>query len=145
MNLGAFAVVIGAARERPGILISDFVGMARAAPALAVAMTIFMVSLAGIPPTGGFWAKFFIFRVAIERGGVGVWLAAVMVVNSVISLFYYVAVARQMVVVEGEPLTRRAPVLVTGVVVLAATAVVALGLLPNLFANLFPLSALAHP
>ncbi len=145
MNLGAFAVVIGVAREHPGILISDFTGLARAAPALAVAMTIFMISLAGIPPTGGFWAKFFIFRVAIERGGVGVWLAAVMVVNSVVSLFYYVTIARQMVVVEGEPAVRRSPVLVTGVVMLAATAVVVLGLLPNLFANFFPLSALAHP
>jgi NADH-quinone oxidoreductase subunit N len=145
MNLGAFAVVIGVAREHPGILISDFTGLARAAPALAVAMTIFMISLAGVPPTGGFWAKFFIFRVAIERGGVGVWLAAVMVVNSVVSLFYYVTIARQMVVVEGEPAVRRSPVLVTGVVMLAAAAVVVLGLLPNLFANFFPLSALAHP
>ncbi|MDP9243434.1 MAG: NADH-quinone oxidoreductase subunit N, partial [Actinomycetota bacterium] len=145
MNLGAFAVVIGVAREHPGILISDFTGLARVAPALAVAMTVFMVSLAGIPPTGGFWAKFFIFRVAIERGGVGVWLAAVMVVNSVVSLFYYLTIARQMVVVEGEPAVRRSPILVTGVVMLAAAAVVALGILPNLFANFFPLSALAHP
>ena len=145
MNLGAFAVVIGAARERPGILISDFAGMARAAPALAVAMTVFMVSLAGIPPTGGFWAKFFIFRVAIEAGGIGIWLAAIMVVNSVIGLFYYLAVARQMVVVEGEPVTRRSPVLVTAVVLIAATAVFVLGVFPNLFANFFPLSALAHP
>jgi NADH-quinone oxidoreductase subunit N len=144
MNLGAFAVVIGAARERPGILISDFAGMARAAPALAVAMTVFMISLAGIPPTGGFWAKFFIFRVAIEAGGIGVWLAGVMVVNSVIGLFYYVAVARQMVVVEGEPVTRRSPVLVTAVVLLAAAAVFVLGIFPNLFANFFPLSALAQ-
>jgi NADH-quinone oxidoreductase subunit N len=144
MNLGAFAVVIGIARERPGILISDFAGMARAAPALAVAMTVFMVSLAGIPPTGGFWAKFFIFRVAIEVGGVGVWLAAIMVVNSVIGLFYYLAVARQMVVVEGEPVTRRAPALVTGVVFLAAAAVFVLGIFPNLFAGFFPLSALAQ-
>jgi NADH-quinone oxidoreductase subunit N len=145
MNLGAFAVVIGAARERPGILISDFAGMARAAPALAVAMTVFMVSLAGIPPTGGFWAKFFIFRVAIEAGGIGVVLAAIMVVNSVIGLFYYLAVARQMVVVEGEPVTRRSPVLVTAVVLIAAAAVFVLGVFPNLFANFFPLSALAHP
>jgi NADH-quinone oxidoreductase subunit N len=146
MNLGAFAVVIGAARERPGILISDFAGLIRLAPALAVAMTIFMVSLAGIPPTGGFWAKFFIFRVAIERGGIGIWLAAVMVVNSVVSLFYYVAISRQMVVVEGEPAsTRRAPVLVAGVVLLAAAAVFVLGIFPNLFADLFPLSALARP
>jgi NADH-quinone oxidoreductase subunit N len=145
MNLGAFAVVIGAARERPGILISDFAGMARAAPALAVAMTIFMVSLAGIPPTGGFWAKFFIFRVAIERGGIGVWLAGIMVINSVIALFYYLYVARQMVVVEGEPVTRRSPVLVTAVVLISAAAVFVLGVFPNLFAGFFPLSTLAHP
>ena len=55
-----------------------------------------MVSLAGIPPTGGFWAKFLIFQVAIERGGIGTALAVVMVVNSVISLYYYLAVPKQM-------------------------------------------------
>ena len=77
MNLGAFAVAIAVSRRSPGLLISDFAGLVRRAPVLAVAMTAFMVSLAGIPPTGGFWAKIFIFSVAIDRGGIGPWLAAV--------------------------------------------------------------------
>ena len=48
---------------------------------LAVAMTAFMVSLAGVPPTGGFWGKILIFQAAIERGGIGPWLAVIMLVE----------------------------------------------------------------
>src|SRR3990172_4773778 len=75
---------------------------------VAVAMTVFMVSLAGIPPAGGFWAKFFVFTAAIDRGGLGPWLAAAMVVNSVISLYYYLLIPRMMIFEEGEerPLLR---------------------------------------
>ena len=65
---------------------------------LAVGMTVFMISLAGVPPTGGFWAKLLIFRAAIDRGGsLGVIMAVIMLVNSVISVFYYFAVPRQMI------------------------------------------------
>src|SRR5215216_7639737 len=97
MTLGAFGVVIGMVRESAGLLIEDFSGLIRRAPVLALSMTVFMVSLGGIPPTAGFWAKFVVFRVAIEAGGVGVALAVVMVVNSVISLYYYLAVTRTMI------------------------------------------------
>ena len=88
-------------------------------------MTMFMVSLAGVPPTGGFWAKIFIFRAAIDRGGsLGLWLAVIMLMNSVISLFYYFAVPRQMIFKPG--IGRVGPLgaswLVTAVVSLAAVA-----------------------
>ena len=56
-------------------------------PVLAAAMAIFMVSLAGLPPTGGFVAKFYIFSAAIETGHV--WLVVVAVLNSVVSVYYY--------------------------------------------------------
>ena len=131
MNLGAFAVVVAMAREAPGILVSDFAGMGRRAPAMAVAMLMFFVSLAGIPPTPGFWGKFFIFQAAIAADQA--WLAVVMVVNSVISVWYYFSVIRPMFFVEpamARPF--RAPALVTAVIVLASAAVVVLGVLPGL-------------
>jgi NADH-quinone oxidoreductase subunit N len=136
MNLGAFAVVIAVSRGSPGLLISDFAGLIRRAPLLAVGMTVFLVSLAGIPPTGGFWAKIFIFTAAIDRGGIGPWLAGVMVLNSVVSVAYYFAVPKQMIFESAEdesPL--RASGLVTAVVGLALVGITAAFFWPDLFAR----------
>jgi NADH-quinone oxidoreductase subunit N len=139
MNLGAFAVVVALSRDAPRALIEDFAGLGQRAPALAVPMALFLVSLAGIPPTAGFWGKFFIFQAAIAADQA--WLAVVMVLNSVVSLYYYVSIVRQMFFVQlPEPRPLQAPVLVTSVVVLAMAAVVAVGILPDLFAQ-FPPSA----
>jgi NADH-quinone oxidoreductase subunit N len=136
MNLGAFAVVIAVSRRSPGLLIGDFAGLVRRAPLLAVGMTAFMVSLAGIPPTGGFWAKIFIFTAAIDRGGIGPWLAAAMVVNSVVSVAYYFAVPKAMIFTDAED---RSPLeaspLVTAVVGLALLAITAAFFWPDLFAR----------
>jgi NADH:ubiquinone oxidoreductase subunit 2 (subunit N) len=104
---------------------------------------VFMVSLGGIPPTAGFWAKFLVFQVAIGRGGIGTALAVIMVLNSVVSLYYYLAVPRQMLFVEAEdqrPLAT--PALATGVAVLATFAVIAVGIWPELLAHFPPLSTL---
>jgi NADH-quinone oxidoreductase subunit N len=144
MNLGVFAVVVGMAGEAPGLLISDFAGLGRRAGALAVCMTLFLISLAGIPPLAGFWAKFVIFRTAIGAGGVGPWLAGAMVVNSVISLVYYLTIVRAMYF---EPLAEpvrpvRIPSLVGAVVAMAAAGVVVVGIYPQLFAHFPPLSTL---
>jgi NADH-quinone oxidoreductase subunit N len=137
MNLGAFAVVIALAREAPGALVRDFAGLGRRAPLLALAMGMFLISLAGIPPFAGFWGKFFIFQAAIFADQA--WLAVVMVVNSVISLYYYAAVVRQMYFVEvPEARPLRVPALVTGVVMLAAVAILAVGFFPDLFARFPP-------
>jgi NADH-quinone oxidoreductase subunit N len=143
MTLGAFAVVVAMAREAPGALIADFAGLGSRAPALALSMALFLVSLAGIPPLAGFWAKFFIFSAALEAGLL--WLAIVMVINSVISLWYYVAVIRQMYFVrlpEARPV--RAPALATAVALVAAVAVVVVGVFPDLFAR-FPAAATLAP
>jgi NADH-quinone oxidoreductase subunit N len=143
MTLGAFAVVTALARESRALPISDFAGLARRAPLMAVAMTVFMVSLAGIPPMGGFWAKFFVFRAAIDRGGIGVALAVIMVLNSVVSIWYYLAIPRAMIFQEPErerPFA--APALVTGVTFLAMVAVLAIGVYPELVAHFPPLSTL---
>jgi NADH-quinone oxidoreductase subunit N len=145
MTLGAFAVVVAVARETPGAMISDFAGLGQRAPALAMAMGVFMVSLAGIPPTAGFFGKFFIFGAAIEAGGNGIWLAILMVINSVISIWYYIGVVRQMYFVElPEVRPLRAPVTVSGVAVLAAITTVVVFIFPDLFATL-PASPVAGP
>jgi NADH-quinone oxidoreductase subunit N len=100
MNLGAFGVVIllrkGGMR---GEEINDFTGLAKKNPVAAVIMLIFMFSLAGIPPTAGFVAKFYLFMGAIEAGMV--WLAVVGVLLSAVSAYYYLRVV--MVMYMREP------------------------------------------
>jgi NADH-quinone oxidoreductase subunit N len=144
MNLGAFAVAVALSKRSPRLLISDFAGVARVAPFLAVGMTFFMVSLAGVPPAAGFWAKILIFSAAIARGDViGPVLAAIMVVNSVISVFYYLAIPKQMIfhpAVDTTPV--RTPVLVAGVVGLSMAALLFFFLLPGTFSRLADISTL---
>jgi NADH-quinone oxidoreductase subunit N len=144
MNLGAFAVAVAVSRRHPTLQLGDFAGLAKTAPLLAVGMTVFMISLAGVPPTGGFWAKLLIFRAAIDRGGsLGPILAVIMLVNSVISVAYYFAVPRQMIFKDpedGSPL--RVPVLVTAVVAVAMVALVVIFILPSPFADLADLATL---
>jgi NADH-quinone oxidoreductase subunit N len=133
MTLGAFAVTIAVSRTSPSLLITDFAGLARRAPLLAVAMTTFMISLAGVPPTGGFWAKILIFRAAIDRGGaLGVWLSVAMLINSVVSIGYYFAVPKQMLFRDAEDeSTLRTSWLVTAVVAVTMVAILALFVIPN--------------
>ncbi|MDP8957446.1 MAG: NADH-quinone oxidoreductase subunit N [Actinomycetota bacterium] len=144
INLGAFAVVIGLSKESPNMLIGDFAGLGQRAPILGVSMVLFLISLAGIPITPGFWGKFFIFSAAIDRGGVGLWLAVAMVVNSVISLVYYFYIVRAMYLQPvAEPVRPlRAPALVAAVVAIAAIAVVVVGIFPPLFTTFPPRSTL---
>ncbi|MFM8944721.1 MAG: NADH-quinone oxidoreductase subunit N [Actinomycetota bacterium] len=143
MTAGAFAVVTALAAESPGLLVEDLAGLGRRSPLIAVAMTTFMVALAGIPPTAGFWAKLFVFSAAIDRGGIGIALAIAMVLNSVVSLAYYLAVARTMMV--SPPTTDRAfrPSLAVRVVALASlAAVLVVGVYPQALAHFPPLATL---
>ncbi len=143
MNLGAFAVTIAVSRREPRLLISDFAGLVRRAPLLAVGMTAFMISLAGVPPTGGFWAKILVFKAAIDRGGIGVSLAIFMLVNSVISVGYYFAVPKQMIFEPAKDASRmRSPVLVNAVVAVALVAIVAIFVFPNPIARAADISTL---
>lgn len=97
MNLGAFAVVIAAARKTRSAEISSFAGMFRYAPGLTVAMTVFLSSLVGIPPLGGWYAKFTVTKVLIGSNSKwGLALAVVVAVNTAIAAYYYLNVARQM-------------------------------------------------
>lgn len=109
MTTGAFAVAI--ALERGGgeaDRIEDYTGLAGRAPLLAAATGLFMVSLAGLPPTGGFVAKLGVFAAAVDGGGPGgVALALIGVLTSVVSVYYYLRVAYVMYV--GQPVTDSVP------------------------------------
>jgi NADH-quinone oxidoreductase subunit N len=89
MNLGAFAVVIAAARKTRSGEISAFGGMLNYAPGLTAAMTVFLFSLAGVPPMGGWLAKWQVFSVLLEaQTTASIVLAVVAAVNSVVAAFY---------------------------------------------------------
>ena len=97
MNLGAFACVIGIARKTRSAEIDSFGGLFEYAPGLTVILSLFLFSLAGIPPLGGWLAKFVVFRsLADANTASGYVLGAIVAVNSVIALYYYANVARQM-------------------------------------------------
>lgn len=97
MNLGAFAAVIGIARKTRSAEIESFGGLFEYAPGLTVMLSVFLFSLAGIPPLGGWLAKFVIFRSLAEANTTAGWvLGGFVAVNSVIALYYYANVAREM-------------------------------------------------
>ena len=141
MNIGAFAVVIAVARRQPSNQISDYDGLAQREPGLAAAMLFFLLSLAGIPPLAGFWAKFFVFSAAIDADAA--WLAAVMVVNSVIGLYYYLSVGSRMYLRPApDPSSVGVPFPVAVAIVLALLVVVAVGIFPDFFNHFSPRSTL---
>ena len=96
MNLGAFFVVIYVKDQIGGEEYNSFDGLGWKMPYVAISMTLFMVALTGLPPTAGFVGKFYIFAAVIESGSRFYWLAFVGVINSVISLYYYIRVVRHM-------------------------------------------------
>lgn len=100
MNLGAFAIIQSVIRQTGTEDIKGFAGLYHRAPFKALAMTVFLLSLAGLPITAGFFGKFYIFMGAINAGSI--WLASVMVLTSVISYYYYFKIIRQMYMRGGE-------------------------------------------
>jgi NADH-quinone oxidoreductase subunit N len=97
MNTGAFAAVVAVTRGDPTRSLSDYAGLGRRATGTAMALTLALLSLGGIPLLVGFWAKFFVFRAAVVADtGFGIFLAAAVVVNSVIAMFYYLKILRTM-------------------------------------------------
>ena len=96
MNLGAFASAALLANKIHSEDLEDYTGIGYRAPALTVCLVIFLVSLAGLPPTAGFIGKLYVFTAVLNAGNQWVWLAVVGVINSAISLYYYVKVFRNM-------------------------------------------------
>jgi NADH-quinone oxidoreductase subunit N len=132
MNLGAFAVIVALAqRGEDAEQVEDFAGLARTRPGLAALMTLFMVSLAGIPGTAGFMAKFQIFMAAVGEGYVGI--AILMALLSVVSVYYYLRLPIVMYMREpGEKAPRLE--LSSGewtVLAVCGAAVLVLGIFPN--------------
>jgi NADH-quinone oxidoreductase subunit N len=106
MNFAAWAVVITLEKaEGKGLELSDYAGLGRKYPVLAVIMTISMLSFTGIPPTLGFVGKFYLFRSVIEGGFV--WLAIIGVLTSLVSAYYYLRVVIYMYMQDGEPTVHR--------------------------------------
>ncbi len=99
-DLVAFTAVIAISNKVNSDLIRDYAGMGKQSPMLALALTLGLISLIGLPPTAGFIAKFYIFTGAIGNGLL--WLVIVAVVNSVISAYYYLRVVKVMWL--GEPI-----------------------------------------
>jgi NADH-quinone oxidoreductase subunit N len=97
-TMGAFAIVsyVGS-RGRERLLVDDWAGLGSQHPAVALAMTILLLSFGGIPPTGGFFGKFYIFKAAMEvYDGQLLWLVVVGVINSAISIYYYLRIVTAM-------------------------------------------------
>jgi NADH-quinone oxidoreductase subunit N len=131
MNMGAFAVVVAVSRRgEPNEEFDDYAGLGSRHPGLALAMTIFMLSLTGIPPLVGFTGKFYVFGAAVQSGFI--WLAVIGVLNSVVSAYYYIRVIVTMYMYDGEkriePLSAR-PALASAIVV-AALATILVGVFP---------------
>jgi NADH-quinone oxidoreductase subunit N len=131
MNLGAFGVVILVGRKKDQYLnIYDYSGLAAQHPVLAASMALFMFALAGIPPTAGFVGKFYIFSAAIKAGYI--WLAIIGVMNSLVSVYYYLRITVLMYMKPAE--ADLGPVTFSP----AQTAVVAITAAGVLFIGIFP-------
>jgi NADH-quinone oxidoreductase subunit N len=124
MNLGAFTVVMAVARKTGSAEVSSFGGLFDYAPSLAVLMSVFLFSLAGIPPLAGWLAKFVAFRAVIDADtGWAYGLAVVMAVNSVIALAYYANIAKEMWMnpaPDGDETPVRVPVSLTAALAITA-------------------------
>jgi NADH-quinone oxidoreductase subunit N len=134
MNIGAFGVVaLLVKKEEEYDNVTDFAGLGFKHPVMGVAMSIFMFSLAGIPPTAGFMGKFYIFAEAIKAGYV--WLVIFGAINSIISIYYYLRVVKVMYFDPSEGLvTMPSPsVAIVLALAIASCAILVMGIFPSHF------------
>ncbi len=147
MNLGAFVVVILVARKTRSGEISSYGGLMNYAPGLGAAMTIFLFSLAGVPPVGGWWAKFQIFNVLTQNASwAGITLAVIAAVNSVVAAFYYLNVAKQMWFLPeptGDHTPIRYPAALGTALAITVIATIVFGILPGITGDLSDFTNLA--
>jgi NADH-quinone oxidoreductase subunit N len=135
-NLGAFAVVIAVARKTRSGRITSFGGLFSYAPGLTVLMTIFLASLAGVPPLGGWIAKFNVFRAVIDaENGWAYALALIGAVNTAIAAAYYIRVMREMWMndpPDGDVNPVATPQPVAAALAITGAGTVVLGVVPGL-------------
>jgi NADH-quinone oxidoreductase subunit N len=141
MNMGAFGVIISLRRR--GIIgdnVEDLTGLAQKAPGLSAMMVVFMLSLGGLPPTGGFIGKYFLFGGLIQRGADDhkswfIWLAVWGIINTVVSFYYYFRFIKVMYLgdrlADQKPLAL-SPALQTALVV-SLIGILAVGVYPQPF------------
>ena len=110
--------------------INDYAGLGFKHPMLAIAMTLFMLSMAGVPPMAGFVGKFYIFSAAIKSGYVG--LAIIGVINSVISVYYYLRIT--VIMYMKEPVRDFQPLTISPLIVVA----IAIAVVGTLHLGIFP-------
>ncbi|MBZ5495104.1 MAG: NADH-quinone oxidoreductase subunit N [Acidobacteriia bacterium] len=136
MNLGALSIVLSLSRQGDQrVKLEDYAGMGRTQPLTAAALSLFLISLAGIPLTGGFIGKFFLFSAAIQRGYVG--LAIIGVLNSVLSVYYYFRLMVYMYMKEPqEAQIESIPLTALAAIAIAALGVLWAGISPNWILNL---------
>lgn len=128
---GALGVVLLLERDgREAVRLEDFGGLATRQPALALALTVFLLSLIGIPPTAGFVGKFYLFGAAVKAGYI--WLAVIGVLNSAIAAYYYLRIIVYMYMrePEGTPAVMIPSVAGSFAVVVALWGVIQLGVVP---------------
>ncbi|MGZ6911521.1 MAG: NADH-quinone oxidoreductase subunit N [Acidimicrobiia bacterium] len=141
MNLGAFAIVIALARRTRTAEISSYAGLGQYAPGVGLLMSIFLFSLAGVPPFAGWFAKFTMFRAALDANTPGATiLGAIAAVSSVIAFFYYARVAREIwfhPVADGvDTAPIRTPVALNAAIGICAVVVLVVGVYPQVFGRL---------
>jgi len=140
MNLGAFAVIIAIARKTRSAEITSLGGLFSYMPGMTVAMTIFLASLTGIPPLGGWYAKFSVWSALLgAETALGVAMAIVMAVNTVIAAYYYLNIAKTMWfddAPDGDVAPVKVPVGLTGAVGIALVATLVFGVLPGLLTDI---------
>jgi NADH-quinone oxidoreductase subunit N len=144
MNFGAFAVITllaGPDGDRDGF--SDLEGLGRRNPVLGVLMTIFMLSLAGFPPTVGFFGKLFLFTAGVSAGYT--WLVVLAVLMSVVSVFYYVRVLIPVWSVSSRTDRATSSITTTSVVALSGVASILLGVYPTTLLLVGQLAANPNP
>ena len=135
------------ARKTRSAEIDSFGGLFSYMPGMAVALTLFLASLIGIPPLGGWYAKFAVFKVLVEADtGLGIATAIVMAVNTAVAAYYYLKVARAMwfdEVPDGDVTPARVPAGLTGAIALTLVATLVFGVLPGLLSDVTSFTPLA--
>ncbi len=130
MNLGAFAIISFVEKDEQEVTFRDYQGMASKYPFLSVAMALFMISLAGFPPTAGFIAKYGILSAAIAKGYI--WLVVIAVLNTLVSFYYYFRIIVNMYMRnEKGNLQPSTELLTLGLIALFVSAVFFLGITPG--------------
>jgi NADH-quinone oxidoreductase subunit N len=124
-------VILLEGRGYAGESVSDFNGLAKRNMPAAVVMLLFLLSLAGIPPTAGFIGKYYLFTAAMKAGYA--WLAILAVVMSAVSLFYYFRIAAAMFFTEGAVSKLRSSYALTAVIAICAAGTLVIGVAPQPF------------